>query len=155
MSEHQAEVLWVRDGESFTDGKYSRVHVWRFDGGVEISVSASPSVVPSPYSSEECLDPEEAFIASISSCHMLFFLSIAAKKGYVVNSYKDSAIGTLAMNNNKYSITNVKLRPVIIFEGNCQPDRKAISEIHNESHDKCFIANSIKTHIEILMQSLG
>lgn len=151
MSEHRAEVLWIRSGESFENGKYSRIHTWKFDGGMEISASASPSVVPLPYSSEECLDPEEAFVASISSCHMLFFLSIAAKRGYVVNSYKDSAIGVLSRNSQKYSITSVKLNPVIEFDGENKPDRNTISQIHNESHNNCFIANSVKTDIEIVM----
>lgn len=150
MSEHRADIFWFRSGASFKNGKYSRKHTWRFDGGIELSASASPSVVPSPYSSAECLDPEEAFVASISSCHMLFFLSIAAKRGYVVNSYKDSAVGILSSFENKHSITTVKLKPVIEFDGENQPNRSTISEIHQESHKNCFIANSIKTNIEIL-----
>lgn len=150
MSEHQAEIYWVRKGNRFLEQKYSRVHIWKFDGGSEIKASASPSIVPIPYSSAECVDPEEAFIASISSCHMLFFLSIAAKKGFIVNSYKDRAIGILSKNSDKLSITNVKLNPIVEFEGENQPDLNTLSDIHKEAHDKCFIANSVKTNIDVV-----
>lgn len=151
MSEHQAEITWLRKGDKFTDQKYSREHIWKFDGGIEISASASPSIVPLPYSSEQCVDPEEAFIASISSCHMLFFLSIAAKKGFIVNSYKDRALGILSKVDNKLCITTVKLNPVVVFEGENQPDFNSLTDIHRESHEKCFIANSVKTNIEIVI----
>lgn len=151
MSEHQAEISWSRKGELFLDQKYSRVHVWKFDGGMEINASASPSVLPGPYSSAECVDPEEAFIASISSCHMLFFLSIAASKGFIVNSYKDRAIGILSKKNNEFSITSVKLNPIVEFDGENQPDGNSLTEIHKESHEKCFIANSVNTDIEIVI----
>lgn len=150
MSEHRAEIIWLRKGDTFSDQKYSRDHIWKFDGGLEISASASPSVVPIPYSSAEFVDPEEAFIASISSCHMLFFLSIAAKRGVIVNSYRDTAIGLLSENNNKLSISNVKLNPIVEFEGE-KPDGKSLAEIHSESHEKCFIANSVKTEIDIVI----
>lgn len=150
MSEHQAEISWVRKGNAFLDQKYSREHIWKFDGGIEISASASPSIVPIPYSSEECIDPEEAFVASISSCHMLFFLSIAAKKGFIVNSYADRAIGILSKNNEKLSITHVKLNPIVEFDGENQPDFNMLSEMHKESHGNCFIANSVNTDIEIV-----
>tara|TARA_R100001143_G_scaffold63591_1_gene73018 strand:- start:38139 stop:38594 length:456 start_codon:yes stop_codon:yes gene_type:complete len=151
MSEHQAEISWVRKGDSFLDKKYSREHIWKFDGGIEIRASASPSVVPIPYSSAESVDPEESFVASISSCHMLFFLSIAAKKGFIVNSYKDKALGILSKNSDKLSITSVKLNPIVEFEGDNQPDKNMLSEIHKESHENCFIANSVKTDIEIVI----
>lgn len=151
MSEHQAEIIWSRKDELFLDQKYSRDHIWKFDGGLEIKASASPSIVPFPYSSAQNIDPEEAFIASISSCHMLFFLSIAAKKGFIVNSYKDTAIGILSKNSNKLSITSVKLNPIVEFDGENQPDGNSLSEIHEESHEKCFIANSVKTEIDIVI----
>lgn len=149
MSEHQAEILWVRKGELFSDQKYSRDHIWKFDGGLEVKASASPSVVPLPYSSADCIDPEEAFIASISSCHMLFFLSIASKKGFIVNNYRDTAIGILSNHGNKRSISKVTLNPVVDFDGEVLPNGNILNEIHKESHDHCFIANSIRTEIII------
>ena len=151
MSEHRAEIQWLRKGDTFSDQKYSRDHIWKFDGGLEVSASASPSVVPIPYSSAEFVDPEEAFIASISSCHMLFFLSIAAKKGFIVNSYRDKAIGILSKIENRFSITKVKLNPIAEFEGKNQPDANTLTEIHKESHDMCFIANSVKAEIEVVI----
>ena len=150
MSEHRADISWNRKSELFTDLNYSRDHSWVFDGGQAIPASASPSVVPSPFSTAANVDPEEAFIASISSCHMLFFLSIAAKRGYVVNSYKDAAVGILSNKDGKYSITHVNLNPVVVFEGENQPDRNVLSAIHKESHKNCFIANSVNSEIDIL-----
>ena len=92
--EYRASILWQRDGAAFTDNKFSRAHVWRFDGGIEVPASASPSVVRPPYSRLEAVDPEEAFVAALSSCHMLTFLFLAAREGLVVDSYRDEAIGT-------------------------------------------------------------
>lgn len=149
MFEHKAEILWLRNGEIFSNQVYSRDHIWKFDGGIDVKASASTSIVPIPYSSAECVDPEEAFIASISSCHMLFFLSIASKKGLIVNSYKDTAVGILSEKSNKRSITKVTLNPVVEFNGINQMDTNELAEIHKESHDNCFIANSVRTVIEI------
>lgn len=149
MFEHKAEILWLRNGEIFSNQVYSRDYIWKFDGGIDVKASASTSIVPIPYSSAECVDPEEAFIASISSCHMLFFLSIASKKGLIVNSYKDTAVGILSEKSNKRSITKVTLNPVVEFNGINQMDTNELAEIHKESHDNCFIANSVRTVIEI------
>ena len=148
MFEHIAVVQWQRNQAKFTDNQYSREHIWKFDGGVEILASSSPHVVPVPYSNAACVDPEEAFIASLSSCHMLWFLSIAAKKKFVVESYTDQAIGLMSKNEDgKLAITRVNLRPQVIFAGDNLPTTKQIEEIHNQAHHSCFLANSVKTEI--------
>ncbi len=148
MFEHIAVVQWQRNQAKFTDNQYSREHIWKFDGGVEILASSSPHVVPVPYSNAACVDPEEAFIASLSSCHMLWFLSIAAKKKFVVDSYTDQAIGLMSKNEDgKLAITRVNLRPQVIFAGDNLPTTKQIEEIHNQAHHSCFLANSVKTEI--------
>ena len=151
MSEYFACISWARkNNEVFIDNKYSRSHQWEFDGGAVIQASSSPHIVPLPYSCEDNVDPEESFIASISSCHMLFFLSIAAKRGYIVNSYKDDASGILELDNEKkMSITTVTLHPKIEFSGEKKPTLKQIDKIHHLSHIQCFIANSVKTKIVI------
>lgn len=118
MSEHFATIEWQRNQAKFTDNRYSREHIWQFDGGVEIPASASPHVVRPPYSNAACVDPEEAFVASLSSCHMLWFLSVAAGKGFVVERYTDPAIGLMEKNKaGKVALTKVRLRPQIIFGG--------------------------------------
>ncbi|MCP2729627.1 OsmC family protein [Symplocastrum sp. BBK-W-15] len=136
----------------FTDNKYSREHSWKFDGGAEIAASASPHIVPLPYSNPAYIDPEKAFIASLSSCHMLWFLSIAAKHKFIVDSYVDRAIGLLDKNEEgKLAITKVNLRPHVIFTGDNLPTDKQIEEMHETAHHNCFIANSVKTEILIEM----
>ncbi|EXJ11296.1 MULTISPECIES: OsmC family protein [Nitrincola] len=149
MSEYFALVKWGRGkDEPFVDNKYSRGHVWEFDGGVTVPASSSPHVVPLPYSVEANVDPEEAFIASLSSCHMLFFLSIAAKKGYVVESYSDDAKGIMEKDGSgKISMTKVTLRPKVEFSGDRIPSRDDLEKIHHLSHEQCFIANSVKTEV--------
>ncbi len=150
MSEHLVTVQWKRNHAKFTDDRYSREHTWQFDGGVEISASASPHVVPTPYSNAACVDPEEAFVASLSSCHMLWFLSIAGKKKFVVESYTDQAIGLMEKNEDgKLAITKVRLRPQIIFVGDNSPTDKRIQEMHQAAHHSCFIASSVKTEIVV------
>jgi organic hydroperoxide reductase OsmC/OhrA len=149
MSEHTVTVLWKRDGAKFLDNKYRREHLWKFDGGAEISASSSPHVVPIPYSNSACVDPEEAFIASLSSCHMLWFLSIAAKKKYVVESYSDRAVGIMDKNEvGKLAITSVTLYPQVTFAQDI-PTKSEIEAMHEEAHHSCFLANSIKTEITI------
>ncbi|WP_144392417.1 OsmC family protein [Pleionea sediminis] len=150
MSEYLANIYWERKAdERFTDNCYSRAHKWSFDGGQVIEASASPSIVPLPYSVESHVDPEEAFVASLSSCHMLFFLSIAAKRQFIVNSYRDAAIGTLAKDDSgQLAMTRVVLRPEIKFSGN-QPDAATIQRMHHQAHNLCFIANSVKTKVVI------
>lgn len=148
MSEYKATVSWERNEESFTDNRYSRGHQWSFDGGITVPASASPHVVPKPYSIEEAVDPEEAFVASLSSCHMLFFLSIAAKRGFRVDSYVDEAIGIMSKDEHgKFVMSQVILRPKVTFSGHKTPQSDDIDEIHQEAHHECFIANSVKTEI--------
>lgn len=148
MAEHIATIRWTRGGAKFSDNKYSRAHVWEFDGGVTVAGSSSPHVVPVPLSSAEAVDPEEAFVASLSSCHLLWFLSIALKHGFVVESYRDEAKGTLAKNGEgRLAITIVTLRPRVEFAGEKQPTKREIESMHHEAHEACFIANSVKTEV--------
>lgn len=148
MSNYTVAVAWQRGGELFTDNKYSRRHSWLFDGGIEVPASSSPLVVPVPYSEANAVDPEEAFVASISSCHMLWFLSIAAKRRFCVDSYVDQAVGTMAKNSlGKLAITLVILRPKVMFVGDRLPAQAEIDAMHHEAHTECFIANSIVTEI--------
>jgi len=149
MSEHFATVNWVRaNDENYLDNQYSRGHEWRFDGGAIVPASSSPHVVPLPYSIEANVDPEEAFIASLSSCHMLFFLSIAAKKRYVIDSYLDEAIGIMGKDTDgNLSMTKVTLRPKVTFSDNKKPTLEQLEKMHHLSHQQCFIANSVKTEV--------
>ena len=148
MSEYTVVVKWDRNGAAFTDNRYSRAHVWQFDGGIEVPGSSSPHSVPLPLSKAEAVDPEEAFVAALSSCHMLWFLSIAAKRGFVVESYRDEAIGIMAKNaEGKMAITQVALRPAVQFAGTRVPNASEIDALHHEAHEKCFIANSVKTDV--------
>jgi organic hydroperoxide reductase OsmC/OhrA len=148
MSEHIAIVEWKRAEAKFTDNKYSREHTWIFDG-VEIAASASPHVVPLPYSNPDCVDPEEAFVASLSSCHMLWFLSIAAKRRFVVDDYTDKAVGVMEKNENgRLAITKVYLRPQVTFVDEI-PTREQLETMHHEAHHNCFLANSVKSEIII------
>lgn len=149
MSEYSAKISWYRaDHEAYIDNKYSRGHEWSFDGGVTVPASASPQVVPLPYSVEQNVDPEEAFVASLSSCHMLFFLSIAAKRKYIVDEYVDSAIGIMDRDSDgKECMTRVTLRPQIKFSGENLPDFALLEKIHQLAHEQCFIANSVKTEV--------
>lgn len=150
MSHHIATVKWLRDDADFVANKYSRAHVWQFDGGCEVPASASPSIVPLPWSCAEHVDPEEAFVASLASCHMLFFLSIAAACGFQVDSYVDQAEGRMGKNAaGKIAITAVVLRPVALFSGAQLPDQDTIAAMHHEAHESCFIANSVTTEISI------
>lgn len=148
MSEYSSTILWRRDGQDFTDNRYSRGHVWQFDGGLEVPASSSPHVVPLPLSVAENVDPEEAFVAALSSCHMLFFLAIAAKRGFVVDQYRDEAVGVMEKDvDGRMAMTRVTLRPQIEFSGERQPSREQLEKIHHQSHEQCFIANSVKTEV--------
>ncbi|MDA0107675.1 OsmC family protein [Vibrio sp. La 4.2.2] len=149
MSEHYAQISWQRkQDEVFSDNNYSRGHVWEFDGGLTVPASPSPHVVPLPLSIEENIDPEEAYIAALSSCHMLVFLSIAAKRKYVIDSYIDKAVGILAENEvGRMAVTKVILRPDVVFSGERVPTREQLEKMHHLSHENCFIANSVKTEI--------
>jgi organic hydroperoxide reductase OsmC/OhrA len=146
MAEYTATISWERGDSPFVNGDYTRAHTWCFDGGLTVAASASPHIVSVPYSKPENLDPEEAFIASLSSCHMLFFLSIAATRGFVVDQYRDSAIGYLEKDSDgTLAMTRVILRPKAVYSGKLAPTESQIASIHHQAHEQCFIANSVKT----------
>ena len=149
MSEYYASIHWQRGpSEGFTDNQYSRAHRWCFDGGAEVMASPSPHIVPEPSSVPEYVDPEEAFVAALSSCHMLFFLSIAAKRNYVVDHYRDDAVGIMAKNDEgRMAMTRVTLKPEIRFAGEVLPDRRQLEKMHHQAHELCFIANSVRTEV--------
>lgn len=150
MSTYAVAIAWERGAQPFIDNKYSRRHIWRFDGGVEVPASSSPHVVPAPYSDPKGVDPEEAFVASLSSCHMLWFLSIAARNRFCVDTYADEAIGTMTKNEaGKLAMTRVVLRPKLQFCGERVPTRAEIDAMHHEAHAECFIANSVTTEVSI------
>ena len=150
MSSYTATVRWSRDGaDGFAKGQYSRAHQWAFDGGAVVSASASPHVVPAPWSDDAGVDPEEAFIASLSSCHMLFFLDFARRDGWVIDSYVDEAEGVLEKREDgKVAMTRVVLHPRIEWSGNA-PDVSAVEGLHHRAHEACFIANSVTTAVTV------
>ncbi|WP_324045239.1 OsmC family protein [Aeromonas caviae] len=147
MSEYSATISWQRGaGEPFVDQRYSRAHEWAFDGGVRVPASSSPHVVPLPYSVAENVDPEEAFVAALSSCHMLTFLWLAAKAGYLVERYRDEAVGIMAKNGlGRLAMTAVTLRPRVVFGGEHEPTYDELAQLHHQAHEECFIANSVNT----------
>jgi organic hydroperoxide reductase OsmC/OhrA len=148
MSAYTVTIRWGRGDQPFTDNRYNRGHTWEFDGGVEVPASSSPHVVPLPYSQLNAVDPEEAFVASLSSCHMLWFLSIAAKRRFCVDSYVDHAAGVMAKNAlGKLAMTRVTLHPRVDFVGNPLPTMSEIESMHHAAHAECFIANSVKTEV--------
>ena len=145
MSEHVVDLTWTRGEHEFSYETYSRDHEWRFDGGATVAASANPAYL----GSEQPVDPEEAFVAAISSCHMLTFLAIAAKKRLVVDSYLDHAVGVMAKNEaGRMAITQVTLHPKIVFDGET-PDAEALERMHHRAHQECFIANSVATEITV------
>ena len=148
MGEHKATISWSSDGE-FVSGRYSRVHEWSFDGGAVVRGSSSPSVVPEPMSDASAVDPEEALVASASSCHMLWFLSLAQKAGFDVLAYRDEAVGTMGKDERgRVAITRIALRPQIAFAVR-YPSKEELAALHHEAHDKCFIANSLRSEIMV------
>jgi organic hydroperoxide reductase OsmC/OhrA len=148
--EYKAAIRWHRNGAAFTDQRYSRGHVWRFDGGVEVPASSAPSSVPLPYSRADAVDPEEAFVASIASCHMLFFLHLAAKAGFVVDSYEDDPVGVMTKNEGgKLYVSRVTLDPRVAFAGERRPSPADVAELHHRSHEECYIANSVRTEVVV------
>lgn len=148
MHSYDATIAWERGSQAFADNRYSRGHRWTFDGGADVLASSSPHVVPVPMSDAAGVDPEEALVAATSSCHMLFFLSFAAKRGFIVDSYVDRASGIMEKNTEgKMAMTRITLRPDIVFSGERQPTQEEIARMHHESHDQCFIANSLKSEI--------
>ena len=149
MASYSVTIEWERKAASFSDGKYSRAHRWIFDGGQIVAGSSSPHVVPLPYSEEQAVDPEEAFVAALSSCHMLWFLSIVAEAGFVVEHYHDQALGKMGKNSaGKIAMTKVTLRPKITW-AEPAPSIEQIEQFHHQAHEQCFIANSVLTQISI------
>ena len=144
-----AEISWAREQDvTFSDGRYSRAHTWHFDGGVVVPASASPHIVPLPFSNPENVDPEEAYLAALSSCHMLTYLDLARRQGFVVDTYRDAAKGVMEKNTaGKYWVSRVELHPAITYAGT-GPDRAAEETLHHRAHEECFIANSVKTLVE-------
>ncbi len=150
MAAYTAEVQWEREDQAFVDNRYSRRHLIRFDGGVEIAGSSSPHVVRVPFSDPAAVDPEEAFVASLASCHMLWFLSIAAARQFRIDRYRDEAIGIMAKNaEGKLAMTVVTLRPDVVFSGEVLPSRDEIVAMHHEAHEECFIASSVRTEVRV------
>lgn len=148
MAEFTADIRWERGAQDFLGGRYSRRHLMRFDGGAEVAGSSSPHSVPLPMSDATAVDPEEAFVASLASCHMLWFLAIAAKRKFCVDRYADAAVGVMAKNaQGKMAMTVVTLRPAVVFSGDRLPTREQLDQLHHEAHEECFIANSVRTEI--------
>jgi organic hydroperoxide reductase OsmC/OhrA len=150
MTEHRytAALRWERGDAVFTDNRYSRAHVWRFDGGIEVPASSSPQVVRLPFSIAAAVDPEEAFVASLSSCHMLSFLYVAAKRGFRADRYVDEAVGILSKNAaGKLAMTSVILHPKVDFSGDERPGRAELERMHHQAHEDCYIASSVNTDV--------
>jgi organic hydroperoxide reductase OsmC/OhrA len=153
MAEHHATISWTRTGspDDFTKGKYSREHTWTFDGGLTVPGSSSPSVVPAPWSSPSAVDPEEALVAAISSCHMLTFVYLAQKAGFVVEAYEDAAVGKMTKTERGGTpwVSHVTLTPRISWSGTKRPTEAEEEHLHHEAHEQCFIAQSVKTEITV------
>jgi organic hydroperoxide reductase OsmC/OhrA len=148
MSHHTALIHWQRAGQPFTDKRYRRRHQWAFDGGAVVAGSSSPTVVPVPMSDASAVDPEEAFVAALSSCHLLWFLDLACRAGWVVDDYRDDAEGTMARDaDGRLAITLVTLRPRVRFAGPRQPDAAEVHRLHEQAHEECFIARSVRSEV--------
>ena len=150
MSTYTATIRWTRDRSTdFTKGQYSRAHEWLFDGGAVVPASPSPSVVPAPWNNPAGVDPEEAFVASLSSCHMLFFVDFARRAGFVVDSYFDEAEGLLEKRaDGKMWMSRVTLHPRVTWNST-PPDESALADLHHRAHEACFIANSVTTEVTV------
>jgi organic hydroperoxide reductase OsmC/OhrA len=151
MSDHTSTITWQRDASTaFVDGRYPRAHVWRFDGGAEVMASSSPHSVRVPLSDPSAVDPEEAFVASLASCHMLWFLSIAAKQGRLIDAYVDHAVGYMEKNEEgRLAMTRVVLRPRVTFATGAFPTAAQLRELHDRAHHECYIANSVRTVVTV------
>ena len=148
MSTYTASLHWQREGQAFVDRRYRRHHVWHFDGGLTLPASSSPQVVPLPMSDAAAVDPEEAFVAALSSCHLLWFLDLACRAGWTVDDYQDAADGQLATDaQGRQAMTRVTLRPRVRFAGERQPDAAEIHRLHHAAHAACFIANSVRSEV--------
>jgi organic hydroperoxide reductase OsmC/OhrA len=150
MSDHHAHIRWQHDGGNFTKRQYSRAHSWTFDGGVTVPASSAPSGVPVPYSNPDNVDPEEAFVASISSCHMLVFLYLASLEGIEVRSYEDQAVGHMTPNERGVPwVSTVELSPRIVYADGAAPTPEQEADLHHRAHEGCYIANSVRTEITV------
>jgi organic hydroperoxide reductase OsmC/OhrA len=150
MSEYKATIKWQRTSPDFLKGRYSREHIWTFDGGATVPASPSPHVVPAPWSNPACVDPEEAFVAAISSCHMLTLLFLASKQGFQIDSYEDESVGVMTKNEKGVPwVSLVTLNPKIIYSGNKLPTPTDEKQLHHLAHEQCYIANSIKTEVSV------
>ena len=150
MAGHRATIAWTRSGPNFLKGQFSREHTWSFDGGVTVPASPSPSVIPEPWSNPKGVDPEEAFVASIASCHMLTFLWLAGRQGFEVERYDDEAVGVLTKNEKRVAwVSAVTLHPRIVYGGEKRPSPEEEATLHHLAHEQCFIANSVKTEITV------
>jgi organic hydroperoxide reductase OsmC/OhrA len=150
MSKHKATIRWIFSEGDFLKGKYSREHTWGFDGGATIAASPSPSVVPVPYSNPAMVDPEEAYVASIASCHMLTFLFLASRQGFQIERYEDEAVGSMTKNERGVPwVSQVILRPRIEYTGEKRPTAEQEHQLHHAAHEQCFIAASVKTDIRV------
>ena len=151
MHTYTATITWQREPASiFTDKRYSRAHHWAFDGGVIVPASSSPHSVPVPFSNPAHVDPEEAFVAALSSCHMLTFLYLAALDGFTVDRYADAASGIMEKTaNGRQAVTHVTLNPEVMFSGQKAPTDAALADLHHRSHEECYLANSVKTVIDV------
>ncbi len=150
MAQHKAKIEWKCTTTEFRLGKYTREHSWTFDGGLNVPASAAPAVVPAPYSNPANVDPEEAFVASIASCHMLTFLHVARLGGFQVESYEDEAVGEMAKNDRGVAwVSVVTLNPKIVYSGDKQPSHEQEAQLHHKAHDGCFISQSVKTEIKV------
>jgi organic hydroperoxide reductase OsmC/OhrA len=159
LASYEATIRWRRrPDERFIDGRYSRAHEWQFDGGAHVHASASPHVVREPFSDPTGVDPEEAFVAALASCHMLFFLSFTAKRGFTIAEYEDAAIGLMSKTaDGREWMTKVTLRPRVTFSGDTRPTAEEVEALHHQAHAACYIANSVKTEVVIegLAEGLG
>jgi organic hydroperoxide reductase OsmC/OhrA len=146
LSHYSAGISWDRGDAPFVDKRYSRAHLWKFDGGAVLRASSSPQSVPVPYSDPSAVDPEEAFVAALSSCHMLWFLAIAARSGFCVQAYRDDAVGVMEKNSaGKLSMTHVNLKPHAVFTAAKVPSDAAVREMHEQAHRECYLASSVTT----------
>jgi organic hydroperoxide reductase OsmC/OhrA len=150
MSTYTATLTWKRGEQPFSDGKYSRGHEIAFDAGFSIPASSSPHVVRPPLSREDAADPEELFVAAMSSCHMLFFLDFARRAGFVIDSYVDAAEGDLGKGaDGRIQMTQVRLKPQIAWSGEKRPSAEDVSVLHHKAHEACYIANSFKGGVTV------
>jgi organic hydroperoxide reductase OsmC/OhrA len=156
MSEHRATVRWEQHGGPFAKRQYSRAHSWSFDGGVTVPAAASPSAVPAQFTNPAAVDPEEAYVAAIASCHMLSFLPLAALAGFEVLRYEDEAVGHMARTDaGRYWVSDVELQPRITWAGGRAPDPATESDLHHRAHADCYIANSVRTEVRVAPGTAG